>query len=101
MAASNNKSPGKPEPRWRFWLQRIAFAVVAPILLLALTEGALRLFHVGYSTDLMEHCTIHGRPSSCYNLFFAAPFFPPAIINTPQFFSIDPLHPQATYRTVI
>ena len=101
MAAPKNKSREKPAPRWRFWLPRIAFAIVAPILLLALTEGALRLFHVGYSTDLMEPCTIHGRPSSCYNLFFAAPFFPPGMIKTPQFFSIDPVKPQGTYRIVI
>jgi tetratricopeptide (TPR) repeat protein len=101
MAASKNKLQTKPAPRWRFWLPRIAFAIVAPILLLALTEGALRLFHVGYSTDLMEPCTIHGRTSSCYNLFFAAPFFPPGMIKTPQFFSIDPVKPQNTYRIVI
>jgi tetratricopeptide (TPR) repeat protein len=101
MAASKNKSQAKPASRWRFWLPRITFAIVAPILLLALTEGALRLFHVGYSTDLMEPCTIHGRPSSCYNLFFAAPFFPPGMIKTPQFFSIDPVKPQNTYRIVI
>jgi tetratricopeptide (TPR) repeat protein len=101
MAASKNKSQEKPAPRWSFWLSRIAFAIVAPILLLALTEGALRLFRVGYSTDLMEPCTIHGRPSSCYNLFFAAPFFPPGMIKTPQFFSIDPVKPQGAYRIVI
>jgi tetratricopeptide (TPR) repeat protein len=101
MASSKKKSQAKPVPRWRFWLPRIVFAIVAPILLLALTEGALRLFHVGYSTDLMEPCTIHGRPSSCYNLFFAAPFFPPGMIKTPQFFSIDPVKPQGTYRIVI
>lgn len=101
MAAPNNKSQKKPAPRWRFWLPRIGFAIVAPMLLLALTEGALRLFNVGYSTDLMEPCTIHGRPSSCYNLFFAAPFFPPGMIKTPQFFSIDPVKPQGTYRIVI
>ena len=101
MASSKKKSQAKPVPRWRFWLPRIVFAIVAPILLLALTEGALRLFHVGYSTDLMEPCTIHGRPSSCYNPFFAAPFFPPRMIKTPQFFSIDPVKPQGTYRIVI
>jgi tetratricopeptide (TPR) repeat protein len=101
MVASSNKSKEKPAPRWRFWLPRIAFAIVAPVLLLALTEGALRLFHVGYSTDLMEPCTIHGRPSSCYNLFFAAPFFPPGMIKTPQFFSIDPVKPQGTYRIFV
>lgn len=101
MAAPKNRSQAKPAPRWRFWLPRISFAIIAPILLIVLTEGALRLFHVGYSTDLMEPCTIHGRPSSCYNLFFSAPFFPPGMIKTPQFFSIDPVKPQGTYRIVI
>jgi tetratricopeptide (TPR) repeat protein len=101
MDVPKHKSQQKPPARWRFWLPRIAFAIVAPILLLALTEGALRLFHAGYSTDLMEPCAIHGRPSSCYNLFFAAPFFPPGMIKTPQFFSIDPVKPQGTYRIVI
>jgi hypothetical protein len=86
MTVPTNKSPDKPAPRWRFWLSCIAFAIVVPILFLALTEGGLRLFHVGYSTDLMEPCMVHGRPSSCYNLFFAAPFFAPGMIKTPQFF---------------
>jgi len=86
---------------WKYWLPRVAFAIVAPVLLLAMTEGALRLFGVGYSTSLMEPCTIHGRPSSCYNLFFAAPFFPPGMIKTPQFFSIDPVKPQGTYRIFV
>jgi hypothetical protein len=65
MAERKNKLGGPPASRWRFWLPRAAFAIVAPVLLLVLTEIALRLFHVGYSTDLMEPCTIHGRPSSC------------------------------------
>jgi tetratricopeptide (TPR) repeat protein len=87
--------------RWRFWLPRLAFALVAPILLLVLLEGALRLFHVGYSTSLMERCRIHGQVSSCYNLFFAAPFFPPGMIKTPQFFSIAPQKPPHTYRIFV
>jgi tetratricopeptide (TPR) repeat protein len=86
---------------WRFWLPRIAFAVVAPVVLLVLTEGALRLFHVGYSTRLMEPCKIDGRPSSCYNLFFAAPFFPSGMIKTPQFFGVAPQKPQHTYRIFV
>ena len=88
-------------PPWRFWLPRLAFTLAAPVLLLLLLEGALRAFHVGYSTDLMEPCTIHGRASSCYNLFFAAPFFPPGMIKTPQFFSISPQKPPHTYRIVV
>jgi tetratricopeptide (TPR) repeat protein len=101
MASRDDKMSSPPASRWRFWLPRIAFAIVAPVLLLALTEGALRLFHVGYSTTLMEPCTIHGRPSSCYNLFFAAPFFPPGMIKAPQFFSIDPVKSRGTYRIFV
>src|ERR1700739_1065280 len=95
-------TPKEQPPSWlRFWLPRLAVAIVAPVLLLALTEGALRVFHVGYSTSLMEPCTIHGRPSSCYNLFFSAPFFPPGMIKTPQFFSIPMEKPQGTYRIIV
>jgi len=87
--------------RGRVWLARFAFALLLPVLLLALTESALRLFHIGYSTALMEPCTIHGRPFACYNLFFAAPFFPPGVIKTPQFFSIPLEKPQGTYRIFV
>lgn len=93
----------KPQPisPWRFWLPRLAFAFMAPVLFLALVEGALGLFHVGHATGLMEPCTVHGRLTTCYNLFFAAPFFPPGIIKTPQFFSLSPNKPQNTCRIVI
>ncbi len=97
-------SPPGPQTKqtgWRFWTLRIAAAILIPIALLALTEGGLRLFNVGYSTSLMEPCTIHGQPSSCYNLFFSAPFFPPGMIKTPQFFSIDPVKPPHTYRIFV
>jgi tetratricopeptide (TPR) repeat protein len=87
--------------RWRFWLPRFAFTIVGPVLLLALAEGALRLFSVGYLTSLMEPCTIHGQPYSCYNMFFPAPFFPPGMIKTPQFFSIAPQKAPNTYRIFV
>jgi tetratricopeptide (TPR) repeat protein len=99
--ATSTTSTSPPASRFRFWLPRLAVAILAPILLLGLTEGALRLFHVGHSTALMEPCTIHGRPFSCYNLFFAAPFFPPGMIKTPQFFSIRLEKPKNTYRIFI
>lgn len=85
----------------RRWLPRLAVAILAPLVLLALTEGALRLFNVGYSTTLMEPCSIHGRLSSCYNFFFAAPFFPPGVIKAPQFFSLTPEKPPGVYRIVV
>ncbi len=101
MTAATTIGGSPPVSRLRFWLPRLAIAILAPILLLALTEGTLRLFHVGHSTALMEPCSIHGRPYSCYNLFFAAPFFPPGMIKTPQFFSIPLDKPKNTYRIFV
>ena len=101
MADAKGKPDLKVQKGLRFWAPRIAFAIIAPLVLLALTEGALRLFNVGFSTSLMESCTIHGRPSDCYNLFFASPYFPPGMIKTPQFFSIDPVKPKGTYRIFV
>ena len=87
--------------RWRYWFPRIAFGILAPFLLLGLVEGALRLFNKGYSTNLMEPCLVHGQPYSCYNLFFAAPFFPPGVIKTPQFYTIPNQKLAGTYRIFV
>ncbi len=88
----------KAATRWRYWVPRLATAIFVPLLLLALTEGVLRLFNVGYSTELMSDCTVGGQPSSCYNLFFAAPFFPPGMIKAPQFYTIPKVKTPNTYR---
>jgi len=64
-------------------------------------ELALRLFGVGYSTDLTIPCTVQGHAASCYNLFFPAPFFPPGMIKTPQAYSIPADKPQGTYRIFV
>ena len=91
----------KAASRWRYWLPRLATAVFVPLLLLALTEGALRLFNFGYSTELMNDCTVGGQPSYCYNLFFAAPFFPPGMIKAPQFYTIPKIKTPDTYRIFV
>jgi tetratricopeptide (TPR) repeat protein len=101
MPKTQTKETEKPTSRWRFWLPRAAFAIAAPLALLAVVEGALRIFHIGYETSLMEPCQIHGHPSSCYNLFFAAPFFPPGMIKTPQFYSINPVKAPNAYRIFV
>jgi tetratricopeptide (TPR) repeat protein len=91
----------KAASRWSYWLPRLATAVFVPLLLLALTEGALRLFNFGYSTELMNDCTVGGQPSYCYNLFFAAPFFPPGMIKAPQFYTIPKIKTPDTYRIFV
>ncbi len=101
MATSTNPAKLKSNSRWSSRFLRIVTAIAAPLLLLALVEGALHLFNVGYSTGLMEPCTVHGQPYSCYNLFFAAPFFPPGVIKTPQFYTISDRKLPDTYRIFV
>jgi hypothetical protein len=72
-AASNHSA--RPTQNWTL---RISIAILAPLLLLGLVEAGLRICDVGYLTDLTVPCTIQGHRASCYNLFFAAPFFPPS-----------------------
>lgn len=83
------------------WWARIAAAIVLPVLLLALLEGALRIADVGFPTSLTVPCTVSGESASCYNLFFTAPYFPPGIIHTPKLFAIPAVKPPQTYRIFI
>jgi tetratricopeptide (TPR) repeat protein len=97
-------APIEKEPSsrgWLYWLPRVTGAVVAPFLLLIALEAALRLFDVGFPTDVTVPCTLHGRPASCYNLFFPAPFFPPGMIKTPQAYAIPVEKPQGTFRIFV
>jgi tetratricopeptide (TPR) repeat protein len=75
--------------------------VVVFVALLAALEGALRLFGVGFTTDLTTPCTLQGQPAACYNLFFPAPFFPPGMIKTPQAYAIPADKPANTYRIFV
>jgi len=101
MARSTDTSHTPGVSRLRFWLPRLAFAILAPVALLALVEGALRIFNVGYPTSLMMPDTIHGRPTTCFNPFFPAPYFPPGMIKEPQYFCLDPVKQPGTYRIVV
>jgi len=91
----------RPARGWRFWAPRIATSVLVPLLLLPVIEGALRFSEVGFPTDVTVPCTVQGRPASCYNLFFPAPFFPPGMIKTPQVYAIPAEKPQGTFRIVV
>ena len=80
---------------------QITAAVVVPIVLFALAEGMLRLAGVGFPSEVTVPCRLQSRPAACYNLFFAAPFFPPGIIHTPQVFAIPAEKAPGTYRIVV
>ncbi len=75
--------------------------VIVPLVLLVATEIGLRMFGVGYSTDLTTPCTVQSQAASCYNLFFPAPFFPPGMIKTPQAYSIPAEKPRGTFRIFV
>jgi tetratricopeptide (TPR) repeat protein len=87
--------------RWRYWLPRIASAILVPVFFFGIIELGLRLSGVGYSTELLVPCKLNGSPASCYNLFFAAPFFPPGMIKTPQVYAIPAEKPQGTFRIFV
>ena len=84
-----------------YWLPRMAAAIIVPVVLVLVVEGALRLFDVGFPTDVTTACTLGGKPASCYNLFFPAPFFPPGMIKTPQAYAIPAEKPPRTYRIFV
>lgn len=87
--------------RRRHWAAVTLTAVFGPLLLLAIIEIGLRVGGVGYSTDLLVPCTVRGAPASCYNLFFAAPFFPAGMVQTPRLYSIPVSKPPRTYRIFV
>lgn len=94
-------APGEMSRGLRAWALRIAVAVLSPVVLLALIEGGLRVAGVGYSSDVTVPCTVGGQAASCYNLFFAAPFFPPGMIKTPQVYAIPAQKAAKTFRIVV
>jgi tetratricopeptide (TPR) repeat protein len=85
----------------RRWPLVAASAVVVPLLVLGLVEAALRIGGVGYPTSLLTPCTVQGKPASCYNLFFAAPFFPAGSVQTPRLYSIPTKKEPGTYRIFV
>jgi tetratricopeptide (TPR) repeat protein len=85
----------------RNWLLLGASAVLVPFVLLCIIEAALRIAGVGYATSLLTPCTVRGKPASCYNLFFAAPFFPAGSVQSPRLYSIPPQKPPGTYRIFV
>jgi tetratricopeptide (TPR) repeat protein len=83
------------------WAMQVAAAVFIPLVILGGSELGLRVAGVGYSTDLLVPCTVRGTPASCYNLFFAAPFFPAGMVQTPRLYSIPSTKPPGTVRIFV
>jgi tetratricopeptide (TPR) repeat protein len=83
------------------WALIASVAILVPVVILVILEVSLRIAGVGYSTDLLVPCTVRGTPASCYNLFFAAPFFPAGMVQTPRLYSIPATKPPGTFRIFV
>jgi tetratricopeptide (TPR) repeat protein len=85
----------------RTLLFRVVVSLFGPFLFLGIVEAGLRFAGVGYPTDVTVPCTLRGQAANCYNLFFAAPFFPPGMIKTPQVYAIPAAKARNTYRIFV
>lgn len=83
------------------WIVQIGAAILVPLVILVLVEVSLRIAGAGFSTSLLTPCTVKGRPASCYNLFFATPYFPAGMVQTPRLYSIPATKPAGTYRIFV
>lgn len=82
----------------RHWGRRVALALVAPLFLLLLVEGLLRLFGYGYPTAFFVPAAA-GTVTS--NEKFGWQFFPPAIARAPLPLTLNTPKPAGTYRIFI
>lgn len=100
VIAERSTAAAKPS-RLRRGLLVALSTMLIPIVVLAVLEGVLRFAGVGYNQDLLVPCTVRGVPASCYNLFFAAPYFPAGMVQTPRLYSIPAVKSPRTYRIFV
>ena len=98
---SELETTGTAPERNRRWILLVATALLAPLVILGIAEVALRVADVGYSPQLLVPCTVQGSPASCYNLFFAAQFFPAGMVQTPRPYAIPAKKSPKTYRIFV
>jgi len=84
-----------------YWLPRVVTAVLVPILLFGLAEGALRLFNVGLPLDPTRPCQVDGKAEVCDNFPFASAFLPPGMLRMPRPFAFPAEKSADSYRIVI
>ena len=83
----------------RKWLFRLAVMVLAPALVLGLTEGSLRLFGYGYPTSFFQK--IPGQEAYTSNPRFAWRFFQRAHSYPPVPFRMSAVKPEGTVRIFV
>lgn len=100
-AGTNADNDAVATPERRRWILAAAAAILVPVIVLVLVEVSLRLAGVGFTTNLLVPCTVKGNPASCYNLFFATPYFPAGMVQTPRLYSIPATKAPGTYRIFV
>jgi len=87
-AAKPPPAPPPPPPTGaRLWAFRLATALLLPLLVLGLTEGALRLLGYGFEPGFTRRCEAAGVASWCENPGFTRQFFPGALARRPSPFA--------------
>jgi Flp pilus assembly protein TadD len=74
----------KPSPAPRLWIFRLAALAGLPLLILGLTEAALRVAGFGYDTRLFQIQRVQGQDYFMNNEHFSDRFFPPELARWPS-----------------
>ena len=87
--------------RARSLAPKLALAILSPVILLGLAEGALRLADVGYPTRFLVADRIGDRAVYRDNLFFTYRFINPALARSPSPIVVDRKKPDGVFRVVV
>jgi len=87
--------------RWPHWSAKIAIAVLVPLLILGIAEGALRVLGIGTPAGVTRLCRAQGHAAVCNNVFFTKPFFPNGMIRSPHPYAIPAAKPRGTFRIFV
>ncbi len=93
-------APPPPVARGSWWF-RLAALVVMPLLVLGVSEVALRMAGYGYPTGLFEKVRIEGKDWLLNNEKFSLRFFPPELSRWPSPLMMEPVKPPGTCRVFI
>jgi tetratricopeptide (TPR) repeat protein len=91
----------KAARKGRIWVFRLLALTLAPLLLLGMLEGALRIVGYGYSPAFFRTIMIDGKPVVVENEQFSERFFPQQLVRRPLPLSFTPRKPADTYRIFV
>ena len=96
--ASPSSSALSPHRRWWFRLLALTLPLV---LLLGVSDAALRLARYGYATDFFRPSLVRSQKVLIENDRFALRFFPPRLARTPEPFVMPVRKPAGTFRIFV